>query len=294
MLFSKDFRQEIKRARIYDKLHSEMNIRYVIAETGTGDFFLDTRDRVISREIVAKGSFDKETFDVAIRILGENKYFDGPKGMFLDIGANIATHTIYAMKSGLFSKAILFEPSPSNFEILQRNLSLNGIEDKCTAVNVALGNESGQLNFEMSESNFGDHRVRVGNVDNLCGTEHYGESVRETIQVPCTTLDDVLGSDRFKAEKCSLIWMDVQGFEGHILSGAKSVLNRDIPLCLEFWPYGLVRSGGDRLLIENLLGSFGHFYDLREKSPVKRRIEEISNLFDRLKKSTNSSDILLV
>ena len=36
--------------------------------------------------------------------------------------------------------------------------------------------------------------------------------------------------------------MDVQGYEGYILTGAKNTLQFTPPLVTEFWPYGMKRA----------------------------------------------------
>lgn len=38
--------------------------------------------------------------------------------------------------------------------------------------------------------------------------------------------------------------MDVQGHEGHLLSGASRLLASTVPIVCEYWPYGLERAGG--------------------------------------------------
>ena len=45
-----------------------------------------------------------------------------------------------------------------------------------------------------------------------------------------------------------LAWIDTQGHEGHVLSGASRLIQANVPIVIEFWPYGLKRSGGYPLL----------------------------------------------
>ena len=41
----------------------------------------------------------------------------------------------------------------------------------------------------------------------------------------------------------TMIWMDTQGFEGHILAGARNALAARTPMVLEFWTFAMNRAG---------------------------------------------------
>ena len=62
----------------------------------------------------------------------------------LDIGANIGLHSIVLSKSGYEVRA--YEPDPQHFDILSKNLELNGCSD-VTAVNAAVSCEDGEMEF---------------------------------------------------------------------------------------------------------------------------------------------------
>jgi hypothetical protein len=68
--------------------------------------------------------------------------------------------------------------------------------------------------------------------------------------------------------------MDTQGHEGHILAGARLLIESAIPVVVEYWPYGLRRSNGLHLLEQAIVGGFAHFVDLRSEElelvPVSR------------------------
>ena len=63
---------------------------------------------------------------------------------FLDVGANIGTTTVSALLHGPFASAICFEPERQNLVDLRLNLLLNGLEDRATAIGVALSDQSGR------------------------------------------------------------------------------------------------------------------------------------------------------
>ncbi|MBP88125.1 MAG: hypothetical protein CMJ64_15635 [Planctomycetaceae bacterium] len=103
-----------------------------------------------------------------------------------------------------------------------------------------MSSESGTVEFELSPTNSGDHRVRTDTSE----VEHHGEASREVIDVPCEALDrllDDLPSDF--TDDVRLIWIVVQGHEGQAFLGARKVLSRGVPVVAEIWPYGVRRSG---------------------------------------------------
>jgi len=55
--------------------------------------------------------------------------------ILIDIGAHIGKYTIHFAKKGV--KVIAVEPSPEFFNILQRNVQINGLESKVRFLNVA-------------------------------------------------------------------------------------------------------------------------------------------------------------
>ena len=41
----------------------------------------------------------------------------------------------------------------------------------------------------------------------------------------------------------SLLWVDVQGYEGYVFRGGQSRLSQGVPTVAEVWPYGIRRAG---------------------------------------------------
>ena len=74
--------------------------------------------------------------------------------------------------------------------------------------------------------------------------EIYNESKRPTVSVEAETIDRLLFDlpNQFTSN-ISLVWIDVQGFEGYVFLGAKQLLQKGIPVVCEIWPYGIIRSG---------------------------------------------------
>ncbi|MEO5967391.1 MAG: FkbM family methyltransferase, partial [Ferruginibacter sp.] len=66
--------------------------------------------------------------------------------LFLDIGANIGSYSILA-SGQIGCNTISFEPIPSTFNKLKRNISINNLDDKVKAMQVGVGAKKGTLTF---------------------------------------------------------------------------------------------------------------------------------------------------
>ena len=205
----------------------------------------------------------------------------------IDIGANIGTICIPAVKRGLFQSAIAVEPEPLNYSLLRANVELNRLSAQIATHNVAVGEKNDEtLSFELSKINFGNHRVRYGNDGTDTG--------QESIDVPSQSLDRIaddvdLGS--------TLLWMDTQGFEGHALAGGTQTLQHKPPLVMKFWPCGLSRSGGMKRLRHALqMAGYTSFCDLNEPSDEFRpfSVEVLDVLAAQLGSGDGQHDLLLV
>jgi len=238
----------------------------LIANTNEGlHYVVNSSDDIIGRSIFRdKISFDSNNLLLALKLIGSSR------SILIDIGANIGTIGILAMSKDLFAKCLAFEPEPNNFKMLSANVVLNGLSEKFELHNEALSNElTESLSFELSKNNYGDHRVRVTDREGL-----YGEDKRDTINVNVNTLDNACSS--INPDDC-VIFLDAQGFEGHILSGAKSFVGASVPIVTEFWPYGLLRSDGLDMFYSIMdLANYTSMYDLRQ--PEKKLIFSIDGI----------------
>ncbi|MHB1493810.1 MAG: FkbM family methyltransferase [Thermoplasmataceae archaeon] len=65
----------------------------------------------------------------------------------VDVGANIGDSSIYFVSKGA-SRVIAIEPFPSSYSLLERNISLNEMEDIILPINAALGGSDGTVNLD--------------------------------------------------------------------------------------------------------------------------------------------------
>lgn len=214
------------------RIRQSMTVR-----TLQGQFTLSLADDAISKSLFCEGQYELELVTRTLAFLRSvRKLPEKGHGTLADVGANNGVISIGALTAGELASAVAIEPDPRNFALLQRNVAQNGLTARMTCLEVAVSSQAGTVPFELSESNLGDHRVRSGAYTSQ--PDQYGEASRRVISVPSARLDDLL-----EGRDISLIWMDVQGHEGHAMAGAPRVLGTGVPLVCEVWPYGLERAG---------------------------------------------------
>ena len=162
----------------------------------------------------------------------------------------------------MFRRGVAVEMGPDNVRLLRCNIALASCSERIQVWDVALSDAIGEATAEFSQSNHGDHRLRAA-TGGPSPSDAYGESRRATNSVRTTTLDALEAESGVRFDDGTLIWIDTQGHEGHVLAGARRVLSREHPpaCVLEFWPYGLARAGGLSRLME-ALGRCRAIYDL--------------------------------
>jgi FkbM family methyltransferase len=197
----------------------------------------------ISRELFLQGQFELDLINDAMALLNGLSGRTRGRGTLIDIGANNGVISIGMLVTGHLDKAIAIEPEPVNFARLQENVALNALDASIIRLNTAVSNAKSELIFELSDANYGDHRVRMASAP-AGMREVFQESERPVITVPADTLDTVLaGLPRQFTDDVAVIWIDVQGYEGYVFQGAKESLARGIPVVSEIWPYGIARAG---------------------------------------------------
>jgi len=269
----------------------------LLAEQDGLRFFVRTDDQGVGRLTFADMSLERTTLDNALgclRALGtEQQALES--GWFVDIGANIGTTSITAAVTHRMAGAICIEALPANCDFLEQNAVANGVGDRIRCLRVALSERPGEVEFEQASDNWGDGRVRVAG--DAHGDDAYGEGSRALLRVPATTFDTLVERGDVDLSRTAVVWIDAQGHEGQILSGAASLLASDVAVVTEFWPYGLRRAEGLDRFLELVTSGFGSFIDLGTlddpSRPAPRPIAEIGELPDRYE-GVEFTDLLLL
>jgi len=131
--------------------------------------------------------------------------------LFVDVGANIGSYTILAASTG--SSVVSFEPVPSTFQHLERNIHVNRLSHLIDARNEGVAANPGCLPFTVGQDTV-NHVLRPGETG-------------DSIDVPVVTLDDAL-----RGQQPQVIKIDVEGMETEVLAGAKQLMSGDAPLAL--------------------------------------------------------------
>ncbi len=253
-------RQEIARSYLFLLLSAATPI---VATKRDGILYCTLgTDRGVGRQVFASGGYDSDLLACVVRILESRNGDNAFRGRtFIDIGANLGTSTIPAILKFGASDALAFEPAPDAFKVLQCNVILNDLSGRVRLSPVALSDKSGFAELEIADADSGDSRIRTGPPEE--SGELCGESLRGVIAVPTRRLDDVLEEEHVDLRSIGLVWIDAQGHEAQILQGAQAVLASSVPVVLEYWPYGLRRSGGLELLHDIVASTYREVIDLR-------------------------------
>lgn len=202
----------------------------IVSITVAGDngiFEGSASDAAVIQRYALDGAWSPKTIAMIQAFFGPSK-----TGTYLDIGANIGLTAVPIALSGI--RTIAFEPVPANARHLRRNAVANDCGDAIEIIDVALLDTPGEVTFELSPENHGDHRFRRDDALSLMG-----ESGWQTITVPALTLDSF--ADRLSGPVVMKI--DVQGAEPLVFRGGRAVFDRVDMLICEITPYAMARMG---------------------------------------------------
>lgn len=248
--------------------YDAMPVPYLV--TGQPEkFVISTADKVIGRELFLHGEFDFQKLVTALEIL---KQEGRPVPIHLiDVGANIGTIVIPALSRGLMQSATAIEPHPANLRLLRANLALNDVADRVRVLPQAVGAKSDEtLLLHESSTNSGNHAIGSAG-----------------LPVQSTQLDDIEDP-----RDDALLWMDIEGYEGHAHEGAKRLLAAGVPVVSEFNPEFLAKSGGMDMF-KNALKTH-RIFDLQAPERTQTTLDEITVKLRRKDQNLQWTDILAV
>ena len=138
-------------------------------------------------------------------------------GVFWDIGANVGTYSLYAALRGL--SILAFEPSPSNYYLLSKNIELNKVDEKISSYCIAFNHQTGLDALHMSSTGLGDALNNFGEARDWQGSIFTAVLKQGMIGF---SVDDFI--KQFNPPFPNYIKIDVDGIEGSIIRGAKHTL----------------------------------------------------------------------
>jgi len=174
-----------------------------------------------------------------------------PGDLFVDVGANVGSYTLWAIEFG--ASVVSVEPDPNSARMLRENLALNGYTAE--VIEAAIGEAPGTAHITTDK----------GPMNHLVGEPGPG-----TREITVTTLDEILG-DRVAAG----IKVDVEGAEPLVVRGAIKALTQHRIKLIQFeWnPYSKTRFGEERQQTAAFVESLGYEFfrpgDSGEDIPLK-------------------------
>lgn len=164
----------------------------------------------------------------------------------IDIGANIGWFSLNFAKHNPSARIISFEPLPSAYDYLERNITLNNLQNRIKTEMIALSNISGKNIFvQPSENSTNSSFKNVANSENVLIHE-----------VETTTIDEYFNN---YVGSIDLIKCDVEGSEFYVFLGALITLEQHRPAIfsemLRKWSGAFDKHPNDLI---RLLGNIGY------------------------------------
>lgn len=267
----------------------------ITVKTKQGTFLLRLNaEDPISKSLFIELEHEYELMEQTVNFLKERALIDS-QGTFLDIGANRGITSIGMLSRKHFKYAIAIEPEPINYSSLLENILVNQLDASIYPFNLAASNKSQDLEFSISNSNYGDHRIHNSPFASL-HDDKYGESDRSTIKVNARSIDSILEDvPEHTLTRLSLIWIDVQGHEGYVIQGGNKVFSRNIPVVCEIWPYGIRRSGiTAETFIHQIESTWSKFAMITHEGIVIEEISTFHNLFGSLSQNGKFENVIFL
>jgi FkbM family methyltransferase len=240
-------------------------IRAILPEAvrcGDARVVINPRDPVVSGAL-AFGVYERSGISFMRRMCK-------PGQVMVDVGANVGLYTALAgVAVGPAGRVIALEPDPESFRFLEQTIRANQLTN-AKLVQAAASSMTGTARLFTCSENRGDNRLYRHHLADGC------------IEIDTLRLDDYLEAEGVTT--VDLLKIDVQGFEGHVITGLERAILRSpcLTMLMEFWPSGLSQAGTSPLeLLQRLEGLGLLLYELERgggTAVVKDKIELISRL----------------
>jgi FkbM family methyltransferase len=173
-----------------------------------------------------------------------------PGDLFIDVGANIGSYTIWAGELG--AEVIALEPADDTFALLVENVDLNGYP--VTAVQAAAGATCGTARFTRGQDS-------VNRLD-----------AKGSVETTMVTIDSII-----EARTVAGLKVDVEGFEIDVLRGCQQALSehRIKLIQLEWNSTSQAAVGTDRRPVARLLAEHGYSLYRPDRGGVLRSLTDV-------------------
>lgn len=230
--------------------------------------YISPKNGFIDKHIFLYGVYEPFMLDII------SKYLK-PGMTYIDIGANIGQHSMYAASIvGQHGKVHAYEPIPKIYEQLLRSSSANTYEDIIHAHNYALGEKESVEILNVSKDIGGSSLV------------NQNDETEEKIQVVIKKGDDEL----LALSRVDMIKIDVEGYELEVLQGIKETLFKYQPVLLLEYSGQFYKNNTDKhgIKILTLLTECGYsLYDIEDDMSVIKNIHTFDSHISNKRVQTN-------
>jgi len=208
--------------------------------------YLDPRSE--SARDIAFGTYEHDTVQIFQKLVK-------PGMTVIDVGAHVGFYTLLAARLvGTNGRVYAFEPNPEVYNILVRNIQINGYREIVRAVPKGVSNEKRTVSLYVSRERSDEASFySQESADNTC------------IEVETVSLDEFFADEGWP--KVDLVKIDVEGAEVEVLEGMRELTRRskDLKLIVEFNPKNQIRACGSHTKLFETMVALGlkRFYAIR-------------------------------
>lgn len=174
--------------------------------------FLDMKEPFMALHMLEHGEWETPLRRELAKVLKEGK-------VFIDVGANIGLHSLYASTLvGRSGSIFALEPHPVTYNQLRKNIEINGLLDLVKTLPLAVSNQDDKtVPFEY----FLEHPAMSGLKISKEILNKF-EGTYEVTDVRTVTIDALVSSNSINPD---LIKIDVEGFEYAVIQGCIDTIN---------------------------------------------------------------------
>jgi len=218
--------------------------RFIERQIYSYRMLLDLEDKGISRSLILFGTRELDHKIILEKVLK-------PGMAVLDIGANLGYYVLMELALiGRSGRMVAVEPSPSNIELLNKNIALNGYRD-IPVIAGAVSDSSGEREFFLAhQSNLNTFHTSGSGAKHLSGL---------TVKVRTYTVPEL--AETYGVP--DLIRMDVEGHEIEVFNGLLPAIERGEMSPMIIFETHLSRYGADHDMEAPLRRLFAAGYHVR-------------------------------
>jgi FkbM family methyltransferase len=170
------------------------------------------------------------------------------KSTVIDVGGHIGSFAIISALSG--ARAIVLEPVPANFKLVEENIRLNNLQGRVKAINAAVWSSTGEQSLGVADDSTGGSGF------------WYKKPTVPQITVQTVRLAEVMAAEHI--DTCDLLKLDCEGAEFEILNSLEpEVWTRIQAIVMEYHMF----AGYTLEQLDELLSRHGYVFSRRALAP---------------------------